>query len=155
MTTLKTGDKAPGFRLESNQGEKSLDGLGGQWTVLYFYPKDNTPGCTKEACDFRDALPGYGAQVLGVSADDLTSHEAFAEGYSLPFPLLSDPGGAVAKSYGSYGEKTMPDGRTYEGVMRSTFIINPEGRVAEAMYSVNPDGHAEAVGEKLKALRGA
>ena len=155
MSTLKTGDQAPGFRLGSNQGAKSLDDYSGEWTVLYFYPKDNTPGCTKEACDFRDAMPGMGAKVLGVSADDLTSHAAFAEGYSLPFPLLSDPGGEVAKSYGSYGEKTMPDGRTVEGVMRSTFIIDPAGRVAEAMYSVNPDGHAQAVGERLKELQRA
>ena len=155
MSTLKTGDKAPGFRLWSNQGAKSLDDYGGEWTVVYFYPKDNTPGCTKEACDFRDAMPGMGAKVLGVSADDVTSHEGFAAEHSLPFPLLSDPGGEVAKSYGSYGEKTMPDGRTYEGVTRSTFIIDPAGIVAEAMYSVNPDGHAEAVGERLRDLQKA
>ena len=155
MSTLKTGDRAPGFRLESNRGAQSLDDYSGEWTVLYFYPKDNTPGCTKEACNFRDAIPGYGAQVLGVSADDVLSHEGFAAEHSLPFPLLSDPGGEVAKRYGSYGEKTTPDGRTYRGVTRSTFIIDPEGRVAEAMYNVNPDGHAEAVGEKLKALRSA
>lgn len=153
MTTLKTGDKAPEFRLESNQGTQSLDDYSGEWTVLYFYPKDNTPGCTKEACDFRDALPGFGAQVLGVSADDLTSHAAFAGGYSLPFPLLSDPGGAVAKQYGSYGEKTTPNGQKYEGVMRSTFIIDPEGKVAEAIYNVNHDGHAQEVGKRLKELQ--
>lgn len=155
MSTLKPGDKAPGFRLGSNQGAKSLDDYSGEWTVLYFYPKDNTPGCTKEACDFRDAMPGMGAKVLGVSADDVTSHEGFAAEHSLPFPLLSDPSGEVAKSYGSYGEKTMPDGRTYGRVTRSTFIIDPAGRIAEAMYSVNPSGHVEAVGERLKALQGA
>lgn len=153
MTTLRAGDKAPVFRLGSNQGTQSLDDYSGEWTVLYFYPKDNTPGCTKEACDFRDAMPGMGAKVLGVSADDLTSHEGFAAEYSLPFPLLSDPGGAVAKSYGSYGEKTMPNGRTYEGVLRSTFIIDPEGNVAEAIYNVDHDGHAQQVGERLKDLQ--
>ena len=152
---LQTGDKAPDFTLESNQGEKSLADLHGEWTVLYFYPKDNTPGCTQEACDFRDALPGMGAQVLGVSADDLESHADFAEGHSLPFPLLSDPGGEVAKRYGSYGKKSMPNGASYEGTLRSTFIIDPEGKVAEAMYDVNHDGHAQKVSEELKQLKEA
>ncbi len=153
--TLHAGDKAPDFTLESNQGSKSLAELHGEWTVLYFYPKDNTPGCTQEACDFRDAMPGMGAQVLGVSADDLASHADFAEGHSLPFPLLSDPGGEVAKRYGSYGEKTMLNGASYKGTLRSTFIINPEGKVAEAMYDVNHSGHAQKVSERLGELKGA
>lgn len=152
---LKTGDKAPDFTLESNQGSKSLAELHGEWTVLYFYPKDNTPGCTQEACDFRDAMPGMGAKVLGVSADDLASHADFAEGHSLPFPLLSDPGGEVAKRYGSYGEKELPNGSSYEGTLRSTFIIDPEGNVAEAMYNVSHDGHAQKVSEELRALKEA
>ena len=152
---LSAGDAAPQFSLESNQGSKSLSDLRGEWTVLYFYPKDNTPGCTQEACDFRDAMPGMGAQVLGVSADDLESHADFASDHSLPFPLLSDPGGAVAKRYGSYGEKVSPGtGQKYVGVLRSTFIIDPEGKVAEAMYGVNHDGHAEKVGQKLRELQG-
>lgn len=152
---LSAGDAAPTFNLESNQGTKSLEDLRGKWTVLYFYPKDNTPGCTQEACDFRDAVPGLGAAVLGVSADDLSSHEEFANEYSLPFPLLSDPDGVVAKSYGSYGEKVSSStGKKYEGVLRTTFIIDPEGKVAEAIYDVNHDGHAEKVGQRLKELQG-
>lgn len=152
---LSAGDAAPQFVLESNQGSKSLSDLQGEWAVLYFYPKDNTPGCTKEACDFRDALPGMGAQVLGVSADDLASHADFAEGHDLPFPLLSDPGGAVAKEYGSYGEKVISSsGQKYEGVLRSTFIIDPQGKVAEAMYNVDHNGHAEKVGERIRELQG-
>ena len=153
--TLQAGDKAPDFTLESNQGSKSLAELHGEWTVLYFYPKDNTPGCTQEACDFRDAMPGMGAQVLGVSADDLASHADFAEGHSLPFPLLSDPKGEVAKRYGAFGKKAIPHtDQTYEGVLRSTFIIDPEGKVAEAMYDVNHSGHAQEVSEELKKLKG-
>ena len=152
---LSAGDAAPQFSLESNQGSKSLEDLRGEWTVLYFYPKDNTPGCTQEACDFRDAVPGMGAQVLGVSADDLSSHADFASDHSLPFPLLSDPNNEVAKAYGAYGERFSPSaGKTVEGVLRSTFIIDPEGKVAEAMYKVNHDGHAEKVGERIKELKG-
>ena len=152
---LAVGDQAPEFTLESNQGTKSLSDYSGQWVVLYFYPRDNTPGCTQEACDFRDAMPGLGAQVLGVSADDLASHEDFAEGHNLPFPLLSDPGGEVAKRYGAYGEKKLPDGSSYEGTQRSTFIINPGGNIAEAMYNVNHDGHAQKVGDELRELQAA
>ncbi len=154
--TLKAGDKAPDFTLESNQGSKSLRELHGEWTVLYFYPKDNTPGCTQEACDFRDAMPGMGAQVLGVSADDLASHADFAEGHNLSFPLLSDPTGEVAKHYGAFGRKMIPHtDKTYEGVLRSTFIIDPDGNVAEAMYGVDHNGHAQAVSEKLEELKRA
>lgn len=153
---LSAGDAAPDFTLESNQGARSLKDFHGNWTVLYFYPKDNTPGCTQEACDFRDAMPGMGADVVGVSADDLASHADFAAGHSLPFPLLSDPGNEVAKAYGSYGERySASAGKNIEGVLRSTFIIDPEGKVAEAMYNVNHDGHAKAVGEQLKTLQGA
>ncbi len=153
---LSTGDTAPDFSLESNEGKKSLRDFHGNWTVLYFYPKDNTPGCTQEACDFRDAMPGMGAQVVGVSADDLASHADFATDHSLPFPLLSDPGNEVAKAYGAYGERySASAGKSVEGVLRSTFILDPEGNVAEAMYNVDPNGHAEKVGEKLKTLQGA
>lgn len=152
VNQLSAGDDAPPFTLPSNQGEKSLKDYAGTWTVLYFYPKDNTPGCTQEACDFRDALPGMDAAVLGVSADDVASHEGFAGEYSLPFPLLSDTDNQVAKRYGSYGEKQLY-GKTYEGVLRSTFIISPEGKIAEAMYNVKAAGHAERVAKKLGALR--
>jgi peroxiredoxin Q/BCP len=151
-TRLKAGDEAPDFTLPSNQGTKSLSDYRGQWVVLYFYPKDNTPGCTQEACDFRDALPGMGAAVLGVSADDVASHESFASEYNLPFPLLSDPDSLTAKRYGAYGEKNLY-GKTYEGVLRTTFIINPKGKVAEAMYNVKAQGHAERVAKRLRELR--
>lgn len=151
-TRLKTGDEAPDFTLESNRGIQRLSDYRGQWVVLYFYPKDNTPGCTQEACDFRDALPGMGAAVLGVSADDLTSHESFASEYNLPFPLLSDPDSLTAKRYRAYGEKNLY-GKTYEGVLRTTFIINPKGKVAEAMYNVKAQGHAERVAKRLRELR--
>lgn len=153
---LSAGDRAPDFSLESNEGQKSLEDFHGKWTVLYFYPKDNTPGCTAEACDFRDAMPGMGAQVVGVSADDLASHADFAADHSLPFPLLSDPSNEVAKRYGAYGERySASQGKNVEGVLRSTFIISPEGNVAEAMYNVDHNGHAAEVGERLKALQGA
>lgn len=153
---LSAGDHAPEFTLESNQGQKSLRDFHGNWTVLYFYPKDNTPGCTVEACDFRDAMPGMGADVVGVSADDLASHADFAADHSLPFPLLSDPGNDVAKAYGAYGERySASAGKNVEGVLRSTFIIDPEGKIADAMYNVNHDGHADEIGKKLKALQSA
>ena len=147
---LSYGDKAPVFTLPSTQGEVSLDALQGQWVVLYFYPKDDTPGCTVEACDFRDALPNMNATVLGVSADDVTSHEKFRDKFSLPFPLLADEGGKVSQAYGAYGEKKMY-GKTFMGVFRSTFIIDPDGNIAEAMYQVKHDGHVAEVASKLEA----
>ena len=154
-TKLHAGDRAPDFSLPSNQGVKSLAEYLGEWVVLYYYPKDATPGCTKEACDFRDlsAAARLNAQVLGVSADDLDSHGRFAEENSLPFPLLSDPDHEVALRYGAYGEKKNY-GKTYEGIIRSTFIIDPQGLIAEAMYNVKATGHAERVAQKLEALQG-
>lgn len=149
---LSQGDKAPTFTLPSTQGEVSLEALKGQWVVLYFYPKDDTPGCTVEACDFRDALPNMNATVLGVSADDVTSHEKFRDKFSLPFPLLADEGGKVSEAYGTYGEKKMY-GKTFMGVFRSTFIIDPDGNIAEAMYKVKHDGHVAEVASKLTALQ--
>ena len=150
--TLHNGDQAPSFELESTQGTQSLKTYQGEWVVLYFYPKDNTPGCTAEACDFRDALPGMNASVIGVSADDMASHEAFRDEYSLPFPLASDEGAEVAKAYGTYGSKEM-GGKTYTGTLRSTFIINPEGHIAEAMYNVSAQGHVEKVQARLAELQ--
>ena len=152
MTRLNSGDTAPPFTLESTHGTQALSDYEGEWVVLYFYPKDDTPGCTTEACDFRDALPGLGAHIIGVSADDLASHEEFKEKYSLPFPLAVDEGAAVAKAYGAYGEKSSGGG-TYKGILRSTFIINPEGKIADAMYEVKADGHADAVRQKLTDLK--
>ncbi len=127
--------------------------------VLYFYPKDDTPGCTKEACGFRDRmgdLQALGAVVLGVSADDLASHKRFAEKYGLNFPLLADPERQAILAYGAWGKKNLY-GKEYEGVLRQTFLIDPEGRIAKVWRKVSPEGHAEEVAEALKALleRGA
>ena len=152
---LKAGDSAPDFSLPSNQGIKRLADYLGEWVVVYYYPKDATPGCTTEACDFRDLSVSakLNAQVLGISADDLGSHESFAEENNLPFPLLSDPEHEVALRYGAYGEKRNY-GKTYEGIIRSTFIVDPQGLVAEAMYNVKATGHAERVAKKLETLQG-
>ncbi len=154
-TKLKAGDRAPDFSLPSNRGIKTLAEHLGEWVVVYYYPKDATPGCTQEACDFRDLSSSarLNAQVLGISADDLSSHESFAEENSLPFPLLSDPEHEVALRYGAYGEKKNY-GKTYEGIIRSTFIIDPQGLIAEAMYDVKATGHAERVAKKLETLQG-
>ncbi len=126
----------------------------GRWVVLYFYPKDDTPGCTKEACAFRDAhaeLEALGAVVLGVSADDVQSHRRFAEKHGLNFPLLADPEKTVIRAYGAWGRKNLY-GRVYEGVMRYTFLIDPEGRVARVWKKVKPEAHAREVAEALRAL---
>ena len=154
-TKLKAGDSAPDFSLPSNRGIQRLADYFGEWVVLYYYPKDATPGCTQEACDFRDlsTSAALNAQVLGISADDLSSHEDFARENDLPFPLLSDPEHEVALRYGAYGEKRNY-GKTYEGILRSTFIIDPQGLIAEAMYNVKATGHAERVAKKLETLQG-
>jgi peroxiredoxin Q/BCP len=152
MERLQAGDQAPDFTLPSTQGEQSLAAYRGRWVVLYFYPKDDTPGCTTQACELRDHLPGLDAVVLGVSGDDLASHAAFERKYQLPFPLLSDAGFEVAKRYGAYGEK-QTFGKVYRGIIRSSFIIDPEGRIAEAKYNVKAQGHAQWVVERLEALQ--
>ena len=126
------GRKAPRFELEGSDGKRhSLEEYHGKSVVLYFYPKDNTPGCTKEACAFRDLQKGYakaGAVVLGVSKDGLSSHDRFIRDFGLPFVLLSDPQGAVMKAYGAWGEKTLY-GKKFTGVIRSTVLIGPDGKV--------------------------
>jgi peroxiredoxin Q/BCP len=146
--TLKPGDPAPDFSLPATGGEMvSLKGLRGKKVVLYFYPKDSTPGCTVEACSFRDnhdAIVAAGAVVLGVSADSLRSHENFTAKQSLNFPLLSDEGAAVSTAYGSWGEKKLY-GRTFMGMNRSTFLIDEEGRIVHVWAKVKPAGHAEEV----------
>ena len=150
---LEVGNRAPAFNLPSDEGGKvSLAGLKGKNVILYFYPKDDTSGCTAEACDFRDnwkAVQAAGAVVLGVSPDGLASHGKFRAKYSLPFPLLADEDHAVAEAYGAWGEKSMY-GRKYHGILRSTFIIGPDGRIAHIFRKVKPKGHA---GEVLDALR--
>ena len=145
---LKEGDVAPDFTaLDSNGQEVKLADLRGQKVVLYFYPKDDTPGCTKEACSFRDAHSVYeeqGIKVLGVSLDDEASHQAFASKYSLPFTLLADTDHAVADAYGVYGEKTRGE-RTYMGVDRKTFLIDEQGKIKKVFDKVNVEEHADEV----------
>ncbi|MGF1458252.1 MAG: thioredoxin-dependent thiol peroxidase [Leptolyngbyaceae cyanobacterium] len=146
--TLNVGDPAPSFELPDAEGDVvKLTDLQGQWVVLYFYPRDNTPGCTKEACGFRDIFRDYqdsGVRVLGVSTDDAKSHAKFAKKYDLPFPLLVDAGGAIASEYGSYGLKKFM-GKEYMGITRSTFIIDPDGNLAKIYRKVKPEPHAQEV----------
>ena len=145
---LKAGEKAPEFKLESTGGgEVSLKALRGKKVVLYFYPKDNTPGCTKEACDFRDeqaALKKAGAVVFGVSKDKIDSHHKFKERFKLSFELLSDPDLSVARAYGAYGKKTM-FGVSTTGMIRSTFLIDENGVVQAVWPKVKVIGHADDV----------
>jgi thioredoxin-dependent peroxiredoxin len=149
---IKEGDAAPDFETRDAEGNTvKLSDLRGQKVVLYFYPKDDTPGCTKEACSFRDSFAEYesrGIKVLGVSTDDEKSHRKFAEKYSLPFTLLADTDHAVADAYGVYGEKQYM-GRNYMGVNRVTFLIDEEGRVRKVFDKVKVDEHADEV---LKAF---
>jgi len=149
---LEVGVPFPDFALADASGKvHTLSENRGKYVVLYVYPKDDTPGCTKEACDFRDALElrALGAVILGVSADDAASHQEFAAKHSLNFPLLSDPGHAFMRAVGSWGTKNMY-GNVTEGVKRSSFVINPDGVLVKAWYAVKVDGHANAV---TKAIR--
>jgi peroxiredoxin Q/BCP len=146
---LKVGDAAPDFHLPSTEGrEISLKEFRGKKNVvLYFYPKDDTPGCTKEACSFRDERPKFDkkdAVILGVSFDDLESHKKFAGKYKLPFPLLSDADKKIAEAYGVYKEKSMY-GRTYMGIERSTFVIDKDGKIAQVYRKVKVDGHSDEI----------
>jgi peroxiredoxin Q/BCP len=154
MPMLKPGDPAPDFELPTTAGaETALKDLRGRKVVLYFYPKDQTPGCTREACDFRDnssRIRLAGAEVLGVSKDSLDSHERFREKFYLPFDLLSDPDNSVATAYGAYGEKTMY-GKKVTGTIRSTFLIDEKGKIEAVWSPVRVNGHVEKV---LAALQG-
>ena len=151
---IEAGTPAPEFELKADDGSTvTLAGLRGRRVVLYFYPRDDTPGCTAQACGIRDQwqdFRGVDAVVLGVSPDDEASHRTFKEKYGLPFTLLADDDHAVAERYGVWGERTMY-GRTYMGIKRSTFVIDENGTVLSAMYGVKPDTHAERV---LEALAG-
>lgn len=146
--SLAVGDPAPNFSLPDAEGNLySLEPLKGQRIVLYFYPRDNTPGCTKEACGFRDAYADYqakGVLVLGVSADDAKSHAKFTAKFNLPFPLLIDEGGEVASRFGVYGLKKFM-GKEYMGITRSTFIIGPDGTLEKIYLKVKAETHAETV----------
>ena len=149
---LKVGNKAPSFTLESSTGGKvSLKDFAGKRVVLYFYPKDLTTGCTKQACDFRDssaALKKKKVVVLGVSKDSMKSHEKFRDKHELNFPLLSDPEGKVCEAYGVWKEKSMY-GRKYMGIERTTFVIGPDGKIEKIYEKVKVPGHVESILEKF------
>jgi peroxiredoxin Q/BCP len=149
----KVGDAAPAFSLPDAKGEThKLSDYAGRWLVLYFYPKDDTPGCTKQACNFRDdlfQLEKLGAKVVGVSVDDTDSHAAFARKYSLPFPLLSDKDGKVADSYGA-----LMNLGVIKKAKRYTFLIDPQGKIAKTYLSVDTSRHSQEIIDDLKQLTG-
>jgi peroxiredoxin Q/BCP len=150
---VTAGLPAPDFELESDGGGRvSLADFEGKWLIVYFYPKDNTPGCTREAQAFTAAVAGLkklGASVVGISKDSVKSHCGFRDKFGIRFPLLSDPDLAVHKAYGAWGLKTMY-GKKVEGTIRSTFLVGPDGTIARAWRSVKVDGHSDAVEEALR-----
>jgi len=154
MPKLEAGAKAPAFTLPDTDGKPvSLKSFAGQKVVVYFYPRDDTPGCTKEACQFNDVLSqfeGLAIPVIGISPDKPASHAKFRDKYGLRFALLCDPDHAVMEQYGAWGEKTMY-GKKTTGTIRSTFLIDEKGTIARAWYSVKADGHAAKVLEEALA----
>ncbi len=148
MSDLKEGDKAPSFSADGSDGRTySLKDLAGQTVVLYFYPRDNTPGCTVEACEFRDQFAGFrkaGAVILGVSTDSLKSHAGFIEKQKLNFVLLADTDKTIHQAYGVWGKKKFM-GREYMGTLRTTFVIGPDGLLKKIFREVKPKGHAAEV----------
>jgi len=151
---LQPGDEAPAFVLPDQDGEQvDLASYRGRKVVVYFYPQDDTPGCTKEACQFNDelsAFEGHGIDVVGISADDAESHRRFRGKFGLQFKLLTDPGHEVTARYGAYGEKLLY-GKPTTGVIRSTFLVDEDGRIEKAWYNVKADGHAAKVLEEAGA----
>lgn len=152
---IEAGKKAPAFTLESSDGGKvKLGDLAGKFVVVYFYPRDNTPGCTVEAEGFRDAAPALkklGAVVLGVSKDSIASHCKFRDKFNLNFPLLTDPDGTMMEAYGAWGEKVMY-GKKMMGIIRSTVLIGPDGKVIKHWPKVSVKGHVDDVIASLKAV---
>jgi peroxiredoxin Q/BCP len=150
--SLNAGDDAPVFSLSDSQGiQVSLSDYKGKWVILYFYPKDDTPGCTTEACHFRDdfkVLESLGAKVIGVSVDDSFSHKKFAEKYNLPFPLLSDTSGGVASRYGALNNFLF-----IKLAKRYTYLINPQGKIAKIYLNVDTSKHSQEIIEDLKTLK--
>ncbi len=148
MSAPTVGELAPAFALSDASGVRvSLHDFKGKWVILYCYPKDDTPGCTKEACGFRDAqsqLTRRNAVVLGMSLDDATSHRRFADKFQLPFRLLCDTDAKISKAYGVYKQKSLY-GRTFWGIERTTFLIEPDGKIAQIFPRVKVDGHVEEV----------
>jgi thioredoxin-dependent peroxiredoxin len=153
---LEVGQVAPDFSLHDQEGTpRSLSAARGSWVVVYFYPRDDTPGCTKEACSFRDGLPRFeelNAVVWGVSADDEGAHRKFASKFGLNFPLLVDLDKSMISAYGAWVEKSRY-GKTYMGVPRITYLIDPAGKVARVWPKVSPEGHAEEVAAALAELQ--
>lgn len=154
-TTLKPGDAAPAFEVDDDRGQRvSLAGLNGEWVVLYWYPKDDTPGCTTEACEIRDnfdVISGE-ARLFGISPDSVKSHARFRDKFALPFPLLADTDHAISEAYGVWGPKQFM-GREYMGVDRTTFIIDQQGTIARVFEKVKPAGHALQLLEALRELK--
>lgn len=157
LLLLKPGDTAPSFSLPDEAGNtRSLSDYEGKWVVLYFYPKDDTPGCTKEACAIRDVFEDFsrmGVVVLGVSKDSPASHTAFKEKYGLPFTLLSDEKGSMIEAYGAWQEKTM-FGKTGMGIVRITYIIGPDQSIKKVYEEVDPANHALQLLAELKDILG-
>lgn len=152
---LKIGHKAPIIKLPDQNGEiHQLKDYAGQWVLVYFYPKDDTPGCTKEACALRDNFPQFKkvkAVVLGISVDSVKRHEKFATKYELPFTILADENKEVVEKYGVWAEKSMY-GRKYMGILRTSFLVDPAGKIAKIYEGVKPEAHAEEVLKDLKTL---
>lgn len=152
---LKEGDIAPDFKAVNQNGKEiRLSDFRGQKIVLYFYPKDETPGCIKEACSFRDSFQAYeekGIKILGISTDDELSHQKFISKYNLPFDLIADKDKSIVNAYGVYGEKTLY-GRKYFGTNRTTFLIDENGRIVKIFRKVKPEGHAEEVLKEFDRL---
>ncbi len=150
--------KAPNFSLPDQEGVvRSLADFAGSWLIFYFYPKDDTPGCTKEACNFRDNTTEFqkrGTVIVGVSKDSVASHKKFAEKYRLSFPLLSDEKLEVIKAYDAWGEKKFM-GRTFAGVLRNTYLINPHGEIVKIYEKVNPLVHAHEILRDIDTLKGS
>lgn len=151
---LEAGNQAPDFELQDSQGDlRKLSDYAGQTIVVYFYPKDDTPGCTKEACSFRDSYHDFkvaGVEVIGISPDSVKSHSKFSEKHDLPFILLSDPEHKVCEAYGVWGLKKFM-GREYYGVLRTTFVIGPDGKIKKVFKNVKPADHSHEVLEAVKA----
>lgn len=149
--------KAPHFSLPDQDGKiHHLTDYEGNWVVLYFYPKDDTPGCTKEACNFRDGLAEFkkrGVQVIGISKDSVKSHKKFAEKFKLNYPLLSDPSTETIQAYGAWGERKLW-GRTFDGILRNTYLIGPAGEIERTYQKVDPISHAGQILTDLASLQG-